>query len=65
MELEHVILDGKSLRPSVGLTEETGGRGGTVYLKADPNVHTLLDFKFQAVWKADDRRKWCRCRKRW
>lgn len=31
-----------------------GGRGGSVILKADPNVHTLLDFKFQSVWKAND-----------
>jgi GTP-binding protein len=31
-----------------------GGRGGSVVLVADPNVHTLLDFKFQAVWKATD-----------
>jgi GTP-binding protein len=29
-----------------------GGRGGSVILKADPSVHTLLDFKFQAVWEA-------------
>lgn len=29
-----------------------GGRGGSIILKADPNVHTLLDFKFQAVWEA-------------
>ncbi len=29
-----------------------GGRGGSVILRADPNVHTLLDFKFQAVWEA-------------
>jgi GTP-binding protein len=29
-----------------------GGRGGSVILKADQNVHTLLDFKFQAVWEA-------------
>ncbi len=31
-----------------------GGRGGSVILLADSNVHTLLDFKFQAVWKATD-----------
>jgi GTP-binding protein len=31
-----------------------GGRGGSVILRADANVHTLLDFKFQAEWKADD-----------
>lgn len=29
-----------------------GGRGGSVILKADRSVHTLLDFKFQAVWEA-------------
>jgi GTP-binding protein len=29
-----------------------GGRGGSVILRADLNVHTLLDFKFQAVWEA-------------
>lgn len=29
-----------------------GGRGGSVILQADSNVHTLLDFKFQAVWEA-------------
>jgi GTP-binding protein len=31
-----------------------GGRGGSVILRADPNVHTLLDFKFQAKWEAQD-----------
>jgi len=31
-----------------------GGRGGTVIVRADPNVHTLLDFKFQLAWKAGD-----------
>ncbi len=29
-----------------------GGRGGSIILRADPNVRTLLDFKFQAVWEA-------------
>jgi GTP-binding protein len=29
-----------------------GGRGGSVILKADQSVHTLLDFKFRAVWEA-------------
>jgi GTP-binding protein len=29
-----------------------GGRGGSILLKADQSVHTLLDFKFQAVWQA-------------
>lgn len=29
-----------------------GGRGGSVILRADSSVHTLLDFKFQAVWEA-------------
>jgi GTP-binding protein len=29
-----------------------GGRGGSIILKACQSVHTLLDFKFQAVWEA-------------
>jgi len=31
-----------------------GGHGGSVILRADPSSHTLLDFKFQPQWKADD-----------
>jgi GTP-binding protein len=31
-----------------------GGRGGSVILRADQSVQTLLDFKFQAEWKAND-----------
>ena len=31
-----------------------GGRGGSVILRADPSVQTLLDFKFQPDWKAGD-----------
>ncbi len=31
-----------------------GGRGGSIILRADLSVQTLLDFKFQAEWKASD-----------
>lgn len=31
-----------------------GGRGGSVILRADQSVQTLLDFKFQPEWKAND-----------
>ena len=31
-----------------------GGRGGSVILRADSSVQTLLDFKFQPEWKASD-----------
>jgi GTP-binding protein len=31
-----------------------GGRGGSVILVADQNKHTLLDFSFQPLWKAQD-----------
>ncbi len=31
-----------------------GGDGGSVILIADPNVHTLLDFRFQPLWEAQD-----------
>ena len=29
-----------------------GGRGGDVVLLADRNIHTLLDFQFQPLWRA-------------
>lgn len=31
-----------------------GGKGGSVILRADRNSHTLLDFKFRPLWKAED-----------
>ncbi|MCL4118151.1 UNVERIFIED_CONTAM: hypothetical protein GTU68_028116 [Idotea baltica] len=31
-----------------------GGNGGSIILKADQDTQTLVDFKFQAIWKADD-----------
>ena len=31
-----------------------GGRGGSVYLKASENLTTLMDFKFQSVFKAEN-----------
>ena len=31
-----------------------GGNGGSVTLVADPNKHTLLDFKYQPIWKAEN-----------
>lgn len=30
-----------------------GGKGGDVVLEVDPHVHTLLDFRYRALWKAD------------
>lgn len=40
-----------------------GGRGGSVILRADSSVQTLLDFKFQAEWKASDGRPGAGARK--
>ena len=31
-----------------------GGNGGSVYLYADPNMHTLLDFRFKSKYTAGD-----------
>ncbi len=33
-----------------------GGRGGSIILVADANVHTLLDFRFQPKWEAENGR---------
>lgn len=38
--------------PKGGPDGGDGGRGGSVYVEADPNLATLLDYKYQPTWKA-------------
>ncbi|HEY9841062.1 MAG TPA: GTPase ObgE [Candidatus Obscuribacterales bacterium] len=40
-----------------GPTGGDGGRGGAVVFEASPNLHTLLDFRYQHHFKADDGEK--------
>lgn len=40
-----------------------GGNGGNVYLEADPDMSTLLDFRYQSVFKAEDGQKGSRTNK--
>jgi len=43
--------------PNGGPAGGDGGRGGTVYIEADENLGTLLDFKYRAIFKATDGEK--------
>ena len=43
--------------PAGGPSGGDGGRGGDVLLRADPNLQTLLDFKYQRLFAADDGRR--------
>jgi GTP-binding protein len=40
-------------KPKGGPDGGDGGNGGSVYVKADPNLSTLLDYRYRTVWKAD------------
>ena len=43
--------------PAGGPSGGDGGRGGDVWLEADPNLQTLLDFKYKRLFAADDGRR--------
>ena len=43
--------------PAGGPSGGDGGRGGDVWLEADPNLQTLLDFKFKRLFEAVDGRR--------
>ena len=40
--------------PEGGPAGGDGGRGGDVYLVADPNAHTLMDYRYKKNYRAED-----------
>ena len=40
-------------KPKGGPDGGDGGHGGTVYVRADANLATLLDYRYRIAWKAE------------
>jgi len=40
-------------RPKAGPDGGDGGHGGSIYVRADPNLATLLDYRYRNIWKAE------------
>jgi GTPase len=40
-------------RPKAGPDGGDGGRGGSIYVRADANLATLLDYRYRSLWKAE------------
>ncbi|WP_187440007.1 Obg family GTPase CgtA [Candidatus Cytomitobacter primus] len=51
----------ESREPQGGPDGGDGGRGGSIYIKGNHNLSTLVDFRYRKVWKAENGRDGSSC----
>ena len=52
--MEQLALEEKNMLHQADQTEETAGKGGDIYFVVDPDSNTLINFRYNKKYKAEN-----------